>query len=51
MKQRISISVDEETLAQLQESLRKNKRSGIFRNKSHLIEYSIKKLIEEEHGR
>ena len=51
MKHRISISLDENTLLSIQDSLRQNSRSGIFRNKSHFIEYAIKKFMEDNNGR
>ncbi len=44
MKQKLSISVDEETI----ELLEKLVKEGRFRNKSHLIEYGIKKYINGE---
>ena len=47
MKQRISITVDEDTLLAIQDKLRASSRSGIFRNKSHFVEYTIKKFLEE----
>ena len=40
-KQKISISVDEETLVKIVEGIRK----GVFRNRSHAFEYSIKEVI------
>lgn len=43
MKQKLSITLDEDTLRQIAEQL----NSGKFRNKSHLIEYSVKKFFEE----
>lgn len=46
MKHRISITLDEDTLFSVQEVLRNNSRSGIFRNKSHFVEYAIKKFLE-----
>jgi len=48
MKHRISISVNEETLLAIQDTLRINSRSGIFRNKSHFIEHAIKKFMEDD---
>jgi Arc/MetJ-type ribon-helix-helix transcriptional regulator len=48
MKHRISISVNEETLLAIQDTLRTNSRSGIFRNKSHFIEYAVKKFMEDD---
>jgi len=41
MKQKLSISIERETI-RLLEKLIKN---GKFRNKSHLIEYSINKFL------
>jgi len=43
MKQKISISVDEEKLQKLEKFL----VSGIFRSKSHVIEYSLTKFLED----
>lgn len=42
MKYKISISISEETFQMIE----KNVDGDIFRNKSHLIEYAIKKLME-----
>ena len=42
MKSKISISIDEETISKLDKIL----KEGLFRNKSHVIEYSIKKFLE-----
>lgn len=47
MKSKISITVDEELLKQLEGIL----EDGLFRNKSHVIEYSVKKFIEAKNGR
>ena len=47
MKNRISITVDENTILAIQDILRNNSRSGVFRNKSHFIEYTVKKYLEE----
>ena len=44
MKHKLSITLDEETLLAMREKI----RNGVFRNKSHLVEYSIKKLLEKE---
>ena len=43
MKHKLSITLDEETLLAMREKM----RTGIFRNKSHLVEYSIRKMLEE----
>ena len=42
MKSKISISIDEETINKLDLILKER----LFRNKSHVIEYSIKKFLE-----
>lgn len=44
MKHKLSITLDEETLLAMREKI----RSGTFRNKSHLVEYSVKKMMDEE---
>ena len=46
MKLKLSVSLDEETIAEIQKQL----HSGRFRNKSHVVEYAIKKLLEKEDG-
>ncbi len=46
MKFKTSVSFDEETI----EGIRSLIRSGSFRNKSHVIEYSIQKLIGEHNN-
>jgi len=43
MKNKISISVDGETLEKIDESIIKRK----FRNRSHAFEYALNKLFEE----
>ena len=43
MKKKVSISMDENLLNNIQNKL----KSGIFRNQSHLIEYATKKLLED----
>jgi len=47
MKQKISITIDEQTVLDILKTL----VSGRFRNKSHFIEYAVKKFLEEENGR
>lgn len=42
MKNKISISIDEETLAVIEEGILKHK----FRNRSHAFEYAINELIK-----
>lgn len=41
MKAKISITIEEELLNDLDKIL----KEGLFRNKSHVIEYSVKKFI------
>jgi len=43
MKQKMSITIEEETIKQLEKVV----KNGSFRNKSHLIEYSIIQLLKE----
>ncbi|MEK6837890.1 MAG: hypothetical protein AABX69_04520 [Nanoarchaeota archaeon] len=47
MKQKISITIDEQTVFDILKTI----ESGKFRNKSHVIEFAVKKLLEEENGR
>lgn len=46
MKSKLSITLDEETVAEIEKQL----HSGRFRNKSHVVEYAVKKLLEVENG-
>jgi len=41
MKQKLSITVDEETVRQIEQKI----EEGLFRNKSHLLEYAVKVLL------
>ena len=43
MKSKISISVDEETLAKIDESIVRRK----FRNRSHAFEFALNEILEE----
>jgi Arc/MetJ-type ribon-helix-helix transcriptional regulator len=43
MKHKISVSVDEKTIFQV----RKLVRTGKFRNRSHAVEYALKRLQDE----
>ena len=43
MKIQTSITVDQEILLKLKEKI----RDGSFRNKSHLFEFAVRKLLEE----
>jgi len=44
MKKKISICIDEKKLDMIEELLKEE----IFRNKSHIIEYSLNKFLEEK---
>jgi len=44
MKKKMSITVDEEKIEEIDALLKK----GFFRNKSHVLEYSLNKFLEEE---
>ncbi len=43
MKQKLSITIEEETVERLSEAV----KEGRFRNKSHVVEYSLNKLLNE----
>jgi len=43
MKQKISVTIDEETIKLIEELLKDTQ----FRNRSHIIEHSLKKFMEE----
>jgi Arc/MetJ-type ribon-helix-helix transcriptional regulator len=45
MKQKVSISIDEEKINLIENLLKKN---SMFRSKSHFIEFSLDKLLKEE---
>ena len=44
MKQKLSITMEEETIKLIDEIL----KEGRFRNKTHLIEYSLNQFLKEE---
>ncbi len=44
MKQKISITIDEEKVKVIDEIL----KEGKFRSKSHILEYSLNKFLKEE---
>jgi len=44
MKQKLSVTIEEETIRLLEKLL----ENGRFRNKSHIIEYSLNKFLEGE---
>ena len=43
MKQKITITIDEKTAESVEIML----KDALFRNRSHLLEYSLNKLIQE----
>jgi len=48
MKDKISVTIDEKTILSILRGISKGK----FRNKSHAVEYALKRLAEEgKHGR
>jgi Arc/MetJ-type ribon-helix-helix transcriptional regulator len=44
MKQKISVSIEEEKVKRMDDLLKTSK----FRNKSHVVEIALEKLLEEE---
>ena len=44
MKTKLSISMDEELVKQIEANL----EEGSFRNKSHIIEYALKEFLRKE---
>jgi len=44
MKQKISVTVEEKTLKLVEEII----KTGIFRNKSHAVEFGLNKLLKEK---
>ncbi len=47
MKIKLSISMDKELARKAEEKL----QGGLFRNKSHIIEYALRKFLEGENER
>ena len=43
MKQKLSVTIDEKTIKIIENML----KEGLFRNKSHVIEYSLNKFLKE----
>lgn len=43
MKQKLSITIDKRTIKLIEESI----KDGLFRNKSHVVEFSINKTLRE----
>ncbi len=46
MKKRLSITIDEKKVDLINEIL----KEGLFRNKSHILEYALVKFLEEKKG-
>ena len=46
MKHKLSVSLDEKLVHDLERIL----SSGKYRNKSHAVEFAVKKLLEEQDG-
>lgn len=46
MKSKISITLDREIIDSIERMI--NNKNGVFRNRSHVVEYSIKKLLEDD---
>ena len=44
MKKKLSISIEEQTISKIDKHI----EEGTFRNKSHLIEFAVDKLIKEK---
>ena len=44
MKQKLSVSIEEDTISVLKEII----KEGRFRNQSHIIEYSLNKFLKEQ---
>ena len=44
MKQKLSISIDEEKIKIIENLL----KEGLFRSKSHILEYSLNKFLKEK---
>ena len=47
MKHKLSVTLDEELVKEIHRVL----STGKFRNKSHVVEYAVMKLLEVENGR
>ena len=48
MKQKISVTIDEKTIKLIEETV----KEGTFRNKSHVVEFSLNKILKEiQNGR
>lgn len=46
MKRMLSVTIEEDKIERIETHVNK----GIFRNKSHLIEFAIEKFLEDQNG-
>ena len=46
MKEKLSITIEENKVRLIEEIL----KDGLFRNKSHILEYSLDKFLKEKQG-
>ena len=44
MKEKLSITIDKKTIELIDESI----KEGLFRNKSHVVEFSLNKILKEK---
>jgi len=44
MKKKLSVSVEEDTISEIEQEI----LNGIYRNKSHLVEMAVNKLLRKE---
>ncbi len=44
MKQKLSITIDRKTIKLIEESI----KDGLFRNRSHVVEFSLNKTLKEK---
>ncbi|MBU4069648.1 MAG: ribbon-helix-helix domain-containing protein [Nanoarchaeota archaeon] len=47
MKQKLSITIDEDKIQKIEHVL----AEGLFRNKSHVLEYALIKFLENRNGK
>jgi Arc/MetJ-type ribon-helix-helix transcriptional regulator len=47
MKQKVSISIEEQKIKLIENLIKKDSR---FRNKSHIIEFALTKFLENDNG-
>ncbi len=47
MKQKLSITIDEDKIKMLEKLL----KDGLFRSKSHIIEFTLNRFLQEQNGK